>query len=82
MVLIETSIDADTQELVIRVPQKENKSEYEELRTPIWPDTEDLELVEGVSIWKSVTDGWAVDSEVRCAFTRAVNGVLIYQSDT
>lgn len=64
MVLIQTEIDEATQELVIRIPDREHPDQLEELRTPIYPDTEDLELIEGLKIWGSSTDGWAIDTEV------------------
>lgn len=67
MVMIQTEIDQSSEELVIRIPDHDRDDELEEFRTPIFPDTEDLELVDGLTIWGSKTDGWAVDSEVRCS---------------
>lgn len=81
MVLIQTDIDQGTEELVVRVPDRDNKAQLEEFRTPVYPDTEDLELVRRVQIFSDQTDGWVVDSEVSCMIRRNKKGKIKVDPD-
>lgn len=72
MVLIDPSVDQDRGVLRIEIPLTEKGKGTVVVETPLEPTEEqlrDMELVRGITIWKSEVDGYAVSKAADEALT-------------